>query len=191
MAEFIFKNMVAKRGLDKEFYIRSAATSSEEIGNGIYPPAAYELGRNNIPIDKEKRATRITRDDYLEYDMIIVMEQYNIRNLRDIAGFDPENKIWKLLDFNFKNLHNSVLLCYLCAFALPEVVLGHNRLSAVRHVVVILVVADAQEGTADVISIATNVSSSVKGESLKDTARNIEALMADMIIVEHTIPKVI
>ena len=55
MAEFIFKNMVAKRGLDKEFYIRSAATSSEEIGNGIYPPAAYELGRNNIPIDKEKR----------------------------------------------------------------------------------------------------------------------------------------
>lgn len=106
MAEFIFKNMVAKRGLDKEFYIRSAATSSEEIGNGIYPPAAYELGRNNIPIDKEKRATRITRDDYLEYDMIIVMEQYNIRNLRDVAGFDPDNKIWKLLDFNFKNLQD-------------------------------------------------------------------------------------
>ncbi len=99
MAEFVFKDMVAKRGLDNEFYIRSAATSSEEIGNGIYPPAAYELGRNNIAIDKEKRATRITRDDYIEYDMIIVMEQYNIRNLRAVAGFDPENKIWKLLDF--------------------------------------------------------------------------------------------
>lgn len=100
MAEFIFKDMVAKRNIDKDFHIRSAATSSEEIGNGIYPPAAYELGRNNIRIDKEKRATRITRDDYLEYDMIIAMEHYNIRNLNAVAGFDPENKIWKLLDFD-------------------------------------------------------------------------------------------
>ena len=99
MAEFIFKDMVAKNGLEKEFYIRSAATSNEEIGNGIYPPAAYELERNNIAIDKNKRATRITREDYMEYDMIIVMEQYNIRNLSTVAGFDPENKIWKLLDF--------------------------------------------------------------------------------------------
>ena len=99
MAEFVFKNIVAKNNLEKEFYIRSAATSSEEIGNGIYPPAAFELGRNNIAIDKNKRATRITREDYMEYDMIIVMEQYNIRNLNTVAGFDPENKIWKLLDF--------------------------------------------------------------------------------------------
>ena len=99
MAEFVFKDIVAKNNLDKEFYIRSAATSSEEIGNGIYPPAAFELGRNNIAIDKNKRATRITREDYMEYDMIIVMEQYNIRNLNTVAGFDPENKIWKLLDF--------------------------------------------------------------------------------------------
>ena len=99
MAEFVFKDMVAKRGLDKDFYIRSSATSSEEIGNGVYPPAAYELGRNNIAIDKSKRATRITREDYLDYDMIVVMEQYNIRNLNAVAGFDPENKIWKLLDF--------------------------------------------------------------------------------------------
>lgn len=99
MAEFVFKDIVAKHGLEKEFYIRSAATSSEEIGNDIYPPAAYELERNNIPIDKNKRAARITREDYMEYDMIIVMEQYNIRNLNAVAGFDPENKIWKLLDF--------------------------------------------------------------------------------------------
>ena len=99
MAEFVFKNIVAKNNLEKEFYIRSAATSSEEIGNGIYPTAAFELGRNNIAIDKNKRATRITREDYMEYDMIIVMEQYNIRNLNTVAGFDPENKIWKLLDF--------------------------------------------------------------------------------------------
>ena len=103
MAEFVFKNLVTKRGLDKEFHIRSSATSSEEIGNGVYPPAAYELGRNNIPVDKEKRARRITREDYMEYDMIIVMEQYNIRNLNAVAGFDPENKIWKLLDFETPN----------------------------------------------------------------------------------------
>ena len=99
MAEFVFKDMVAKRGLNDKFYIRSSATSSEEIGNGVYPPAAFELGRNNIAVDKNKRAARITREDYLDYDMIIVMEQYNIRNLSAVAGFDPENKIWKLLDF--------------------------------------------------------------------------------------------
>ena len=99
MAEFIFKDKVRKYGVEEEFYIRSSATSSEETGNGVYPPALYELGRNNIAVDKDKRAMRITRDDYQEYDMIIVMEEYNIRNLSAVAGFDPQNKIWKLLDF--------------------------------------------------------------------------------------------
>ena len=99
MAEFIFKDKVRKAGAEENFHIRSSATSSEEIGNGIYPPALYELSRNNIAVDKEKRAARITRDDYQEYDMIIVMESYNIRNLSAVAGFDPQNKIWKLLDF--------------------------------------------------------------------------------------------
>ena len=99
MAEFVFKKMVADRGVNDEFYICSAATSSEEIGNGVYPPATYELKRNGVPMDEAKQAVRITRDDYLYYDMIIVMEQYNIRNLSAVAGFEPDNKIWKLLDF--------------------------------------------------------------------------------------------
>ena len=99
MAEFVFKSMVDKYGAADDFYICSAATSSEEIGNPVYPPALYELGRNGIAVDKDKRAMRVTRDDYQEYDMIIVMEQYNIRNLSGVAGFDPLNKIWKLLDF--------------------------------------------------------------------------------------------
>jgi protein-tyrosine phosphatase len=99
MAEFVFKKMVADKGVNDEFVICSAATSSEEIGNGIHPPAAYELKRNGVPTDACKQAVRITRDDYQYYDMIIVMEQYNIRNLGAVAGFDPDNKIWKLLDF--------------------------------------------------------------------------------------------
>lgn len=99
MAEFIFKNLVDKQGLADEYFITSAATSSEETGNGIYPPARYELSSKGIPFDNNKTAIRITRDDYQSYDMIIVMEQYNIRNLSSVAGFDPENKIWKLLDF--------------------------------------------------------------------------------------------
>ena len=103
MAEFIFKSIVAKNGLADKYFITSAATSSEEIGNGVYPPALYELGNNGIPVDNNKRAIRITRDDYMEYDMIIVMEQYNIRNLSAVAGFDPENKVWKLLDFEDPN----------------------------------------------------------------------------------------
>ena len=103
MAEYIMKDLARKAGVDDELHIESSATSSEEIGNGIYPPALYELGRNNIAVDKEKRAARITRDDYQEYDMIIVMESYNIRNLSAVAGFDPQNKIWKLLDFENPN----------------------------------------------------------------------------------------
>jgi protein-tyrosine phosphatase len=99
MAEFVFKKMVADRGIADEFFICSAATSSEEIGNGVYPPAVYELKRNGVPVDGGKQAVRITRDDYQDYDMIVVMEQYNIRNLSAVAGFDPDNKVWKLLDF--------------------------------------------------------------------------------------------
>lgn len=98
MAEFIFKDMVAKYGVTNDFHICSAATSSEEIGNSVYPPAVYELSLHGISV-KGKRAVRITRDDYLYFDMIIVMENYNIRNLRETIGCDPYNKVWKLLDF--------------------------------------------------------------------------------------------
>lgn len=101
MAEFVFKNMARKKGISDEFHISSAATSNEEIGNGVYPLAVRELNRNGIKVDEYKRAIRITQDDYRYYDMIIVMEQYNIRNLLSCIGEDRQNKIWKLLDFEF------------------------------------------------------------------------------------------
>lgn len=100
MAEFIMKKLVADRGLQKEFLIKSSATSSEEIfcgvGNPIYPPALAELGRNNIPVG-EKRAVQLTPEDYDNYDMFICMDNNNLRNIKRIFKTDPQNKISKLL----------------------------------------------------------------------------------------------
>ena len=94
MAEFICKEMA--KGLD--VYIESKAVSREEIGNPIYPAAADTLKRHNIPQTAHK-ARQITREDYEEFDYIIVMEQYNIPRLMQIIGEDDENKVYRLLDF--------------------------------------------------------------------------------------------
>lgn len=94
MAEFICKDMA--RGMD--IYIESKAVSREEIGNGIYPKAADILKKHNIPIGHH-RARQITRDDYEEFDYVIVMEQYNMPRLLRIIGEDDENKVCRLLDF--------------------------------------------------------------------------------------------
>ena len=91
MAEFIMKNMA----VSADVYIESAATSSEEIGNGVYPPAVRELARHGISCDG-KRARRITAADFTLFDMVIVMEEYNIRNMRSLP---TAGKVWKLLDF--------------------------------------------------------------------------------------------
>lgn len=99
MAEFIFKDLVNKNGLSKDFYIKSAATSYEEIGNDIYYLAKEKLEEKNIPIVKRK-ATRITLDDYQKYDFILGMEEANIRNIERIIGNDIDNKISKLLDYS-------------------------------------------------------------------------------------------
>ena len=99
MAEFIFKDLVNKKGLGKNFYIRSAATSYEEIGNDIYYLAKEKLEEKNIPIVKRK-AIRITLDDYQKYDFILGMEEANIRNIERIIGNDIDNKISKLLDYS-------------------------------------------------------------------------------------------
>ena len=100
MAEFIMKKLVADKGLEKDFLIKSSATSDEEIifgvGNPIYPPALAELRRNNIPVG-EKRAVRLTPDDYENYDMFICMDDNNLRNIKRIFVTDPLNKISKLL----------------------------------------------------------------------------------------------
>lgn len=100
MAEFIFKDMVKKEGLEKEFFIDSAATSSEETGNGIYYLAKEKLDSMGIPYTNH-RARKISKEDYEKYDYIIGMEERNIRNINWILGLDDaNNKVCKLLDFS-------------------------------------------------------------------------------------------
>ena len=93
MAEFIMKDMVEKAGLQDEFYIESAATSTEEIGNEVYPPAKRKLAEHGISCKGMKRS------DYERFDLIIGMDEWNIRNMTRICGGDPEGKIRKLLDY--------------------------------------------------------------------------------------------
>lgn len=97
MAEFIMKDLLSKADVT-DVYVESSATSSEEIGNRVYPPAASQLSLHGI-VCAGKRARRFTMDDYNTFDMIVVMEEYNIRNLMRIIGCDCEGKVWKLLDF--------------------------------------------------------------------------------------------
>lgn len=101
MAEFIFKFLVKERGLENEFVIRSSATSTEEIWNGIgnpiYPPAAEELKRRGIPFEK-RRAVQLKRDDLDDYDVFIGMDSANIRNMHRILGEGADGKIVKLMD---------------------------------------------------------------------------------------------
>ena len=103
MAEFIFKDMVNNRGVSEQFYIASAATSTEEIWNGIgnpvYPPARKELAKHGISCEG-KRAVQITKADYGKYDYILGMEQRNIRNILRIVGMDSEGKVKLLLDYS-------------------------------------------------------------------------------------------
>ena len=103
MAEFIFKDMVSGRNLADRFYIASAATSTEEIWNGVgnpvYPPAKRELAKHGISCEG-KRAVQITKADYGKYDYILGMEERNIRNILRIVGKDPEHKVKLLLDYS-------------------------------------------------------------------------------------------
>lgn len=98
MAEYVLKDMVAKQGRAEDFLIASAATSTEEIGNGVYPPARAELARHGIRCG-ERRAVQLTREDYDRYDLLIGMDEANIRNMRRICGGDPQGKIRKLMDY--------------------------------------------------------------------------------------------
>ena len=98
MAEMIMKHMVRQAGLEREFSIASAATSTEEIGNPIYPPARAELNRHGIMAEK-RGARQVTRKDYQEYDLLIAMDHYNVRNLHRMLGGDPEGKVHLLMDY--------------------------------------------------------------------------------------------
>lgn len=102
MAEFILKDMIQQQNLTDQFYIASAATSTEEIWNGtgnpVYPPARKELARHGISCDG-KRAVQLTKADYQGYDYLIGMDHQNLRNMHRILGGDPEGKLHLLLDY--------------------------------------------------------------------------------------------
>ena len=99
MAEFILKALVKTRGLEGQYYIESAAVSSEEIGNPIYPPAKRSLSQHGVPFDNGKRARQFTRADYDRFDRIICMDASNLRWIRRIIPEDPEGKIHLMMSY--------------------------------------------------------------------------------------------
>ena len=98
LAEFIMKELTEKRGIKDDFYIASAATSTEEIGNPVYPPVKRILDSRGINCSA-KRAIQVKKSDYDNYDYLICMDKNNLRNLARIVGEDTQNKISLLLDF--------------------------------------------------------------------------------------------
>lgn len=98
MAEFIMKQMVKEQGIEQDFYIESAATSYEEVGNPVYPPARAVLERRGINCE-HKRARKITAADYDKFDYIICMDNSNFRNLKSFFPNDNGRKISKIMSF--------------------------------------------------------------------------------------------
>ena len=98
MAEFILKDMVKRAGMENEFEIRSAATSTEEIGNPVYPPAKAKLSEHGISCIG-KTAVQMTKADYDDYDYIIAMDRYNLRNMKRFVGNDEKKKVSLMMDY--------------------------------------------------------------------------------------------
>ena len=98
-AHYVFQDMVNKAGLNKEFYIDSAATSREELGNPVYPPMRRTLESHGVPI-LDHRARQLTRQDYDKYDMLIGTDDENIYYMNRICGGDPEGKFSLLMDYS-------------------------------------------------------------------------------------------
>ena len=101
MAEFVMKQLVKNEGLEGQFEIASAATSTEEIGNPVYPPARRKLAEHGIGCEG-KTARQMTRSDYQYYDYIIAMDRNNLRNLKRMFGEDTEHKINLLMDYTHR-----------------------------------------------------------------------------------------
>ena len=99
MAEFIMKALVRSRGLENDYFIESAAVSSEETGNPIYPPAKRCLSQHGVPFDNAKRARQVTGADYDRFDRLICMDSSNLRLLRRVIPSDPECKIHLLMSY--------------------------------------------------------------------------------------------
>lgn len=101
MAEFVMKDLVAKKAPDLQIHIESGATCSDEIGNPVYPPVRELLNKRGISC-RSKTARQITRADYDRFDYIIGMEVSNMRSMLRIFGGDPEHKLSLLLDYTDK-----------------------------------------------------------------------------------------
>ena len=97
MAEYVMKDLVRKAGLADRFVIASAATSTEEIGNPVYPPARRELQEHGISCAGHA-ARQLRREDYRSFDLLIGMDRANLRNMLRVCGGDPEGKISLLMD---------------------------------------------------------------------------------------------
>lgn len=97
MAEFVFRDMVGRAGLENDVYIESAATSREEIGNDTHPGTKEKLRQNGIPFER-RHARQMTKNDYEKFDYIIGMDDANVRKIERICGDDPEHKITRLLE---------------------------------------------------------------------------------------------
>lgn len=98
MAEFLLKDIVKKRGLADAFEIASAATSREEIGNPVHYGTRTKLAQLGISV-AGKHAVQVTKRDYEHYNLLLVMDSNNIRNLRRVIGEDTQNKVHLLLDY--------------------------------------------------------------------------------------------
>ena len=98
MAQYVFQNLINRHNLTDQFYIDSAATSREEIGNPVHHGTRRKLKEVGIPCG-DHRARQLEKREYDEFDYLIGMDQANIRNITQIAGGDPEKKIYKMLEF--------------------------------------------------------------------------------------------
>ncbi len=98
MAEFVMKDMVKKKGISDMFEIASAATSTEELGNPVYPPASRKLREKGLDCSG-KTSRQMTADDYGYYDLIVAMDRYNLRNMARFVGNDPDGKVSLLMDY--------------------------------------------------------------------------------------------
>ena len=98
MAEYVMKHLVKQAGIADQFEIASAATSTEEIGNAVYPPARRKLAEHGIGCAGHA-ARQLTKHDYVYWDLLIGMDRANIRNMQRICGGDPAGKIRLLMSY--------------------------------------------------------------------------------------------
>ena len=98
MAESIMKELIRRKGIADQYYIDSAATSMEEVGEPMYSPAARKLKEKGIPVGNHY-ARVLKRKDYQDFDLLIGMDRYNVRNMEYLFGGDREHKIRKMMQY--------------------------------------------------------------------------------------------